>query len=487
MLIACWQIHLFAALPSSGRITTEHTANCAKLSREWQYFVSKSKTLRKVFVSVKGVYFQAEVLGEAVTWLVPHAFTQSLPREVDFRVMVTFLEFYEVFVRFVLFKLFHLRGWQYPPAVDAQLEAEGCCLLAMKTDGLAGAGAKAEEAAKTSQGQQSAKTVDPAAVTRLDVAAILGRKSTGEEPEEAVASDEAADEDEDDEEAQDITAPLLSAFSDLQSFAAGQDAAEFSEERRVFHQSDSSTADSSALLFSGLVFFINREVPLDWLQLCITAFGGRVGWEGALSPIKAADQRVTHHLVDRPMQSAGLQSREYVQPQWVFDCINAKVLLPTRLYGPGQKLPPHLSPFVDDEREGYLPQYREEIRRIQGTSSSAAGQDEDEERDEEEDVADDRADEEAEDFQRTIRREKSRARQQSKAADSASESEEEENEEDDDASESESEDDQEELDELPAAVPSGKKGPKGIVFQRLEEPLDQVSAAPIALPCSCCC
>ena len=34
--------------------------------------------------------------GEAITWLVPHALSQVLPADVDYRVMLTFLEFYEV-------------------------------------------------------------------------------------------------------------------------------------------------------------------------------------------------------------------------------------------------------------------------------------------------------------------------------------------------------------------------------------------------------
>lgn len=38
---------------------------------------------------------QAEVEGQTITWLTPHALQQVLP-EVDYRIMQTFLEFYEV-------------------------------------------------------------------------------------------------------------------------------------------------------------------------------------------------------------------------------------------------------------------------------------------------------------------------------------------------------------------------------------------------------
>lgn len=69
-------IHLFATLPAEGPISSERTERCRRLSLEWQYYVARSHSLAKVFVSIKGVYFQAEVQGQPVTWIVPHNFTQ---------------------------------------------------------------------------------------------------------------------------------------------------------------------------------------------------------------------------------------------------------------------------------------------------------------------------------------------------------------------------------------------------------------------------
>ena len=51
---------------------------------------------------------QAEILGQPVTWLVPHQLAQVLPVDVDYRVMLTFLEFYETMLQFINFKLYNM-------------------------------------------------------------------------------------------------------------------------------------------------------------------------------------------------------------------------------------------------------------------------------------------------------------------------------------------------------------------------------------------
>ena len=58
-------------------------------------------------------------------------------------------------------------------------------------------------------------------------------------------------------------------------------------------------------------------------------------------------------VVDRPkLQGTAVENREYVQPQWIYDCINNNTLLPTFEYQIGHELPAHLSPFVDNDAEG---------------------------------------------------------------------------------------------------------------------------------------
>ncbi|KAF9621037.1 hypothetical protein IFM89_015859, partial [Coptis chinensis] len=66
-----------------------------RLSHEWQAYISRTHSLRKTYIGVKGIFYQADVQGQKITWLTPHALQQVLSDEVDLKVMLTFLEFYE--------------------------------------------------------------------------------------------------------------------------------------------------------------------------------------------------------------------------------------------------------------------------------------------------------------------------------------------------------------------------------------------------------
>jgi pescadillo protein len=119
-------------------------------------------------------------------------------------------------------------------------------------------------------------------------------------------------------------------------------------------------------LFRGRIFFLGREVPREPLMLVIRAFGGVAAWDGEGSPYAETDEAVTHQVVDRPKQGHKFLSREYVQPQWVFDSANFRVLMPSDLYAPGAVPPPHLSPFVGEaDEDGYTPDFAKTVRRLQ--------------------------------------------------------------------------------------------------------------------------
>lgn len=71
--------------------------------------------------------------------------------------------------------------------------------------------------------------------------------------------------------------------------------------------------------------------------------------------LSSSDSCITHQIVDRPGQQTPVIGRYYVQPQWVFDSVNARLLLPVADYFPGVQLPPHLSPFVSEKEGDYVP------------------------------------------------------------------------------------------------------------------------------------
>ncbi|GAA5887684.1 hypothetical protein JCM16303_003725 [Sporobolomyces ruberrimus] len=374
-------IVLFACLPASQTVPASIIANCSRLAAEWQLYVMRTKSLRKVFLSIKGIYFQAEVQGQTITWLVPYMFTQNIPSDLDYRIMLTFLELYQTLLGFVFYKLFTDNNLVYPPKLDDALDENGAGIgaLLLEEAGATGLVVDRREEEAAAEGETKEKKRVYAKDVRKQIHEIQqGDSSAG------------GNEDEVDSAAATFAGAQDDANLELDIFPTPSGADESDPTTTVVQPSSLS---ASTDLFAPYFFFISREVTRPTLEFVIRSFGGRVGWDavlGAGSPYKEDDPRITHHILDRPVLPASAAGhpgkRAYVQPQWVIDCINRKTLLPTDEYKPGSVLPPHLSPFVDDDevrqRGGYVPMEAEDGQDVEMGSEDES--DDDEEEDEEE-------------------------------------------------------------------------------------------------------
>ncbi|CAH0482871.1 unnamed protein product [Peronospora belbahrii] len=341
-------VHLFALMPTGNGIHAEATSMCLRLVREWQNYIVVTRSLTKVFVSIKGIYYQAHVQGQTMTWLVPHQFTPTVDKRVDVRVMLTFLEFYQVLLKFVNAQLYMQIGVAYPPKINLHLDSAGALLAAIelertKEETMNDTDAKMDEVMETDKDISEQQKESEKRLKTLG-GAIAKYTDPVEEDEH----------DEDETLYGKMSEPLEAAF------ASNELAAQIYSEQRKERSEKS--------LFSGLTFFLSREVPSACLELVLRSHGATLGWDGAGSPLDEKNTCITHHIMDRPHQGHRYFNREYVQPQWVFDSVNNGILLPLARYVPGADLPPHLSPFVDDAQEGYTPEYRKELEKLKSAS-----------------------------------------------------------------------------------------------------------------------
>lgn len=320
-------LFLFANMPATKGVNHRVVKDAQTLTNQWLAYCAKERLIKKVFVSIKGVYYQAVVKGQEVRWLVPFKFPSNIPSDIDFRIMVTFLEFYSTLLHFVLFKLYNDAGLVYPPPINMeQLKGIGglsAYVLQSKDQGVNKLLLSKEE---TEESDESAP----------------GTTLSTEELEKAKKADE--EDAQEDEEVEDVETVELDQFASTNK-----------ETGDVLAQ-PSKFSHPTSTLFSKFLFFIGREVPMDILELCVLSAGGNLISEIALDEMKVNQpeayskldlSNVTHQIVDRPKVNAKVAGRTYVQPQWVFDSINKAELLPVNEYGPGETLPPHMSPWGD--------------------------------------------------------------------------------------------------------------------------------------------
>ena len=265
-------------------IKTETVEICKRLSKEFLLYASVSQSFKRGFISIKGLYINVEIAGNDIIWLSPFSLPQKFPFEVDYDIILSFLELYSSLMKFVNFKLYKDIGLEYPPPVE-----------------------------------------------QIDTPMFGLNSKTIRELQDKINSNK-----------------NLSSTNEVNN----KDLIESEEMKKIKKREEES--NRAKQLFRPYVFFISREVPKEIFQLVIASAGGMYGDDSEESSFQQNDSAITHYIVDKPSEFVSKKAnKEYVQPQWVFDCVNSNKVLPTSSYAPGKRLPPHLSPFYEQEQEEY--------------------------------------------------------------------------------------------------------------------------------------
>ncbi|KAL2857144.1 hypothetical protein BJY01DRAFT_159054 [Aspergillus pseudoustus] len=372
-------LFLFANLPSTNHVPPKTIALCQRLCHEFQHYLITTNSLRKSFLSIKGIYYQATIQGQDIMWLVPYRFVQRVNGDVDYRIMATFVEFYTTLLGFVNFRLYSSLGLRYPPKFDTRSDENGAELAAFTLEGrTVGDPPKAIEAGnkQSSNANQEVSREVQDKVDKVIKNAQLDQAS---------------------EQVAETTEEATDAIDKFEPAAPEAD---------TLPQPDLS-GDQAGSLFAPFTFYISREAPKAPLEFILRAFGcKRIGWDTVLGDgaftNNEADPRITHQIVDRPAlpesslpaipaasedgavqkvrPGTRIPGRTYVQPQWIWDCINEGKLLRPDLYAPGATLPPHLSPWVKPKKGGYDPRASLAEQEEEGEAEAAAeAEDSDEE------------------------------------------------------------------------------------------------------------
>ncbi|KAL1835865.1 hypothetical protein VTK73DRAFT_5290 [Phialemonium thermophilum] len=366
-------LFLFAHLPATSAVPARMIARCERLCLEFQHYLIVSRSLRKSFLSIKGIYYQARIQGEDVLWVVPYKFNQRVVGDVDFRIMGTFVEFYMTLLGFVNFRLYTSIGLKYPPQFDQRKDEKAAELGAFTLEGTNPVAGGPDErrpqllAEGGATGTESASSLPgPDPKVQAEVNKVIRELKQDESAETAASRDVTVSEDAaaDDAEEERPTETI----DKFEPAAPGGD---------ILPQPSSGGHDPSTL-FAHCTFFLSREVPRQPIEFLLRAFGcKRIGWDAVLGDgaftHNELDPSITHQIVDRPLAPAAggegddnqtsqrlgpnrrVPGRIYVQPQWVWDSVNDEELKRPDLYAPGAQLPPHLSPFVRNVQGQYDP------------------------------------------------------------------------------------------------------------------------------------
>ncbi|KAI1334119.1 Pescadillo N-terminus-domain-containing protein [Xylariaceae sp. FL0016] len=376
-------LFLFANLPSTDTVPAKMIARCERLCHEFQHYLIASQSLRKSFLSIKGIYYQATIQGEDILWLVPYKFNQRIVGDVDFRIMGTFVQFYMTLLASINYRLYNSIGLKYPPKFDQRKDDDSGELDAFKLEGATTVSTEPAQAIN----DQIESGPDPE--TQAKVTELIKQMTDTDHGLDQSPTDDVNDKD-----------AATDAIDKFEPAAPGGD---------ILLQPTSSGPEPESL-FANCTFFLSRETPRQPLEFILRAFGcKRVGWDAVLGEgaftTNELDPSITHHVVDRPVVQASqgvdgdatdnqtsqklgsnlrVPGRTYVQPQWVWDSVNDGEMKQPAEYAPGAQLPPHLSPFVQHTSGAYDPTIPLEDQQPEGEALGDS-EDEDMEGDEDED------------------------------------------------------------------------------------------------------
>jgi len=340
-LIAEWKVRDVPFPPFCRPVPLQKRITLATTLTNSQLWAIKTHSLRKVFLGVKGVYYEIIAPGQSgelvpVRWLESYDFQQHVPHDVDFRILLTFLELYRTLIGFVLYKLYTEENLVYPPPVDKELDERGEVVGALKLV------EKKDEPAAAAGSKVSKKEVKRA---------IKGIRATatGGDDEEMDDVAEQGDATEDEEEF--VERPTNAVNEDVSS-------APLTTYSSLVTAQPTSTS-SSSLIFAPYTFYLSRETSSKTWEFVVRALGGKIisSLDAPSPDATPLADTITHVICDRPMSPERIRELQgerkwlWVQPQWVADCVNKGKIISAAEYAPGQLLPPHLSPW---EGEGEL-------------------------------------------------------------------------------------------------------------------------------------
>nr|OQO20409.1 hypothetical protein B0A51_11032 [Rachicladosporium sp. CCFEE 5018] len=368
-------LFLFANLPSTQNVPPKMIARCQRLTMEFEHYLIRTHAVRKTFLSIKGIYYQATIQGQDILWLVPYRFVQMAGPDVDFRIMGTFVDFYATLLGFVNFRLYTSIGLVYPPRFDLKSEEQGAELGAFQLEG------EQMETQAEAVGMLDVDAHDKAQAQADRLLEEADPEQIGEPHSSYMTAPETAEQQDTDMDDTLVPADQSQEGTSQTPLAALDEFASIDPKADTLLQPGlTADADVAGKLFEPFTFFLSRETPRHSLEFLVKAFGcKRVGWDNTLGEgayCNESDTRITHQVVDRPelplpsppptdgedegevvssKSNVRVPGRTYVQPQWVWDSINAGKLQRADLYAPGATLPPHLSPWVKPKKGQYDP------------------------------------------------------------------------------------------------------------------------------------